>query len=90
MSAIIVAQSAQLAVLASTPIDCRMNHRLVALGLAAHAGADAGQRLASPVGNGVAAIFTLIAALAGGHAGSSGADRVVECIIDLVLHRTIA
>src|SRR3546814_20850865 len=39
--------SPQLTVLASTPIDCRMNHGLVALGLATHTGADARQRLAS-------------------------------------------
>lgn len=67
-----------------------MNHGLVALGLATHTGADARQRLASSGRDTVATIFTLIAALASGHAGSSGAECVVDCIIDLILHRTIA
>src|SRR3546814_11337353 len=67
-----------------------MNHGVVSLGLATHTGADARQRLASSGRDTVATIFTLIAALASGHAGSSGAECVVDCIIDLILHRTIA
>jgi len=67
-----------------------MNYRLVAFGLATHTGADARQRLASSVRDVVAAIFTLIAALSSGDAGSRGADCVVDCIVDLILHRTIA
>lgn len=67
-----------------------MNHRLVAFGLATHTGADAGQGLASQVRNVIAAIFTLIAAFSSGHAVSSGTDCVVDCIVDLILHRTIA
>jgi hypothetical protein len=90
IKAIIAAPSAQLTVLASTPIDCRMNYRLVAFGLATHTGTDARQRLASSIRDAVAAIFTLIAALASGHAGSGGPDCVVDCIVDLILHRTIA
>jgi len=82
--------SPQLTVLASTPIDGRMNHRLIAFGLATHTGADAGQHFASPVRDAVAAIFTLLTALASGHAGSSGTDCVVDRIVDLILHRTIA
>ena len=67
-----------------------MNYGLVAFSLTTHTGADARQRLASSVRDVVAAIFTLIAALAGGHASSSGMDCVVDCIVDLILHRTIA
>jgi len=67
-----------------------MNHRLVAFGLATHTGADAGQRFASPVGDAVTAIFTLIAARANRHAGASGTDGVADRVIYLILHRTVA
>ncbi len=67
-----------------------MNDGFVAFSLTTHTGADARQRLVASVRYVITAIFTLIAALASGHAGSSGMDCVVDCIVDLILHRTIA
>ena len=67
-----------------------MNYRLISFGLATHTGADAKERLTSSFGNAVAAIFAVIAPLPSRHAGPGGADRVVDGIIDLILHRTVA
>jgi hypothetical protein len=81
--------SSQLTVLASSPIDRRMHHGLVAFDLARHTGANAGQRRASFVRDAVPAIFAEIASLTSRHAGSSSADCVVDRIVDLLLHRAI-
>lgn len=67
-----------------------MNNRLVAFALATHTGADARQRLAPSVRDAFAAIVTLIAALTVMYAGPSCTDCVIDRIVDLILHRTIA
>src|SRR5215207_445440 len=67
-----------------------MSDRLVALGLAGDAGADARQRLAPLLRDRLAAIVAFLGALALRRQRTRAKDRVLHRVVDLVLNRAIA
>src|SRR5690606_24686666 len=81
---------AQLAVLAAAPVDADGSARGVAGALAGDAGAHSGERAAPRLGNALAAIVAMLGALPERRFGPGAQHRVLDRVIDLVLHRAVA
>src|SRR5690349_21799419 len=84
------ANSTQLAILAASAVDGRVDDGLVALGLAGDAGADTGQRVAAAFGDGLAAIVAFLGTVTLGRQRTGAKDRVLHGVVDLVLNRPVA
>src|SRR4249919_3416682 len=82
--------STQLAILAATPIDGRIDDGLVARGLASDASPHARQRLATPLRDRLAAIVAFLGAVAPRRHRPGAKDGVLHRIVDLVLNRAVA
>src|SRR5918997_6861229 len=80
---------AQLAVLAAAAVDAAGDRPRIAFRLALDAGPDAGHRLPPALGDGRAAIVAFAGAFAARHAEPGQLDRVLDRVVDLILHRAV-